>query len=340
MPACSGSNQIDRPTNVSYALMSNMVRMVDYAYTPRLGAPEPGVHELPGLSMCYTPSWLVTRTEEGGGVLRTYGRLRLHIHSRFRLNPGAAWQNSRTAAYTWSAEQVIETHCTQFQCHWEKTPQEGLTEVWPRDRTLFANNATITNNTALDSSLSPTLRTFLQTRIRSMYDRVQGEIGRLTSPVYAAVKKMNTAARLLQAYTRLGMPLALESDDVLSANLFGQYQIPVNMPTDPKIANAYGTASDNYLCGTGPCSLDPSRPLRNQVSLKVPCEASGSAASLPGDPLGDCLIASAWSRALRVMRQYIDWAQAVTVGAHREQVPWVSDTLAGLRITTRLTHPG
>jgi hypothetical protein len=150
---------------------------------------------------------------------------------------------------------------------------------------------------------------------------------------------MNTAARLLQAYTRLGMPLALDSDDVLSATLFGQYQLPVNMPTDTKIGTAYAIATDNYDCGTGPCSLDPSRPLRNQDNLKVPCEATGGP-NLPGDPLGDCLVASARSRLLTLAQRYDDHAQQVSAGAHREQIPWVADTLTGLRITTRLTHAG
>lgn len=42
VPACDGSRQIDRPSNVRYDLMSNMVQMLQYAYTPRLGEPPSG----------------------------------------------------------------------------------------------------------------------------------------------------------------------------------------------------------------------------------------------------------------------------------------------------------
>jgi hypothetical protein len=339
VPACSGTRQIDRPSNVSFALLSNVVRTVNYAYTPRLGEPGSGVRELPELGTCYSPSWVVTRFTDTGGVQRTYGKLRLQIHTRFRLDPGASWQNARTADYTWSEEQVIRVHCTVFHCDSETTPEQGLAQTWPGSSVRFALGASITTNAALDASLTTTLRRFLQLRQQWMYSRVQDEIDSVASPTFAAIKKMNTQARLLQAYTRLGMPLALDSDDVLAATLFGQYQIPVNMPTDTKIASAYAIATGNYDCGTGPCSLDPSRPLRNQVSLKVPCEATGGT-NLPGDPLGDCLVASARSRLFTLALRYADHAAQVSAGAHREQIPWVSDTMTGLRITTRLTHAG
>ncbi|MFD6683106.1 hypothetical protein [Micromonospora parva] len=340
VPSCAGSRQIDRPGNVRYDLMSNVVRALQYAYTPRLDEPPAGVRELPEVGYCYAPSWVHTRTTGyGTGVIRYYGKLRLQIHSRFRLNSTAAWQNSRTADYTWPDEQVYQIDCELFNCDSETTPEQGLTQKWPAGRYAFASAATATNNTALDTTLTPTLRGFLQARQKLMYDRVRDQSTQVSGPIPTALKKVNTAARLLQAYTRLGLPNALDSDDVLSANLFGQYQLPVNMPTDAKIGNAYARASGNYtLCGPAPCPLDPSRPLRDQVSLKVPCEPAVDSSNLPGDPLGDCLITSARSRANTLMQRYEVWADQMTAGLHHERVPWLNDTLVGLRITTRLTH--
>ncbi|MFG1763050.1 hypothetical protein ACGFIH_06975 [Micromonospora parva] len=340
VPSCAGSRQIDRPGNVRYDLMSNVVRALQYAYTPRLDEPPAGVRELPEVGHCYTPSWVYTRsTGWGTGVVRHYGKLRLQIHSRFRLNSNAAWQNSRTADYTWPDEQVYQIDCELFNCDSETTPEQGLTQKWPTGRYAFASAATATDNTALDTTLTPTLRGFLQARQKLMYDRVRDQSTQLSGSVPTALKKVNTAARLLQAYTRLGLPHALDADDVLSANLFGQYQLPVNMPTDAKIGNAYARASGNYtLCGSAPCPLDPSRPLRDQVSLKVPCEPAVDSSNLPGDPLGDCLITSARSRANALMQRYEVWADQMTAGLHHERVPWMNDTLVGLRITTRLTH--
>ncbi|MFI6255167.1 hypothetical protein ACIBCL_03515 [Micromonospora zamorensis] len=339
VPACDGSRQIDRPSNVRYDLMSNMVQTLQYAYTPRLGEPPAGVRELPEVGYCYTPSWVHTRTTDNGGVIRSYGKLRLQIHSRFRLNSSTAWQNSRTADYTWPGEQVYHVYCEFFSCNNETTPEQALTQKWPSGRYAFASAATAINNTALDTSLTPTLRGFLQARQKSLYDRVRELSTQVNGPVPTALKKMNTSARLLQAYTRLGLPNALDSDDVLSANLFGQYQIPVNMPTDAKIGNAYAEAGGNYaLCGPAPCSPDTSRPLRDQVSLKLPCEPAVDSSNLPGDPLGDCLVTSARSRANALTQRYETWADQMTAGLHRERVPWLNDTLTGLRITTRLTH--
>ncbi|WCN83284.1 hypothetical protein [Micromonospora sp. LH3U1] len=338
--SCSGTRQIDRPSNVRYDLMSNVVRALQYAYTPRAGEPPAGVRELPEVGYCYTPSWVHTRTTGyDTGVIRYYGKLRLQIHSRFRLNSTAAWQNSRTADYTWPTEQVYQIDCEQFNCDSETTPEQGLTQKWPSGRSTFAIAATAVDNTALDASLTPTLRGFLQTRQKSMYDRVRDVSTQVSGPVPSALKKMNTSARLLQAYTRLGLPNALDSDDVLSANLFGQYQIPVNMPTDAKVGNAYAKAGGNYaLCESAPCSPDPSRPLRDQVSLKLPCEPAVDSSNLPGDPLGDCLVTSARSRAAALLQRYEVWADQMTAGLHRERVPWMNDTITGLRITTRLTH--
>ncbi|MHA4947048.1 hypothetical protein ACX27O_06995 [Micromonospora sp. SD19] len=340
VPSCGGSRQIDRPGNVRYDLMSNVVRALQYAYTPRLDEPPAGVRELPEVGHCYTPSWVYTRTTGyGTGVIRHYGKLRLQIHSRFRLNSNAAWQNSRTADYTWPDEQVYQVDCELFNCDSETTPDQALTQKWPTGRYAFASAATAINNTALDTTLTPTLRGFLQARQKLMYDRVRDQSTQVSGSIPTALKKVNTAARLLQAYTRLGLPNALDSDDVLSANLFGQYQLPVNMPTDAKIGNAYARASGNYtLCGPTPCPLDLSRPLRDQVSLKVPCEPAVDSSNLPGDPLGDCLITSARSRANALMQRYEVWADQMTAGLHHERVPWLNDTLVGLRITTRLSH--
>ncbi|WP_156057485.1 hypothetical protein [Micromonospora parva] len=340
VPSCGGSRQIDRPGNVRYDLMSNVVRALQYAYTPRLDEPPAGVRELPEVGHCYTPSWVYTRTTGyGTGVIRHYGKLRLQIHSRFRLNSNAAWQNSRTADYTWPDEQVYQVDCELFNCDSETTPDQALTQKWPTGRYAFASAATATTNTALDTTLTPTLRGFLQARQKLMYDRVRDQSTQVSGSIPTALKKVNTAARLLQAYTRLGLPNALDSDDVLSANLFGQYQLPVNMPTDAKIGNAYARASGNYtLCGPTPCPLDLSRPLRDQVSLKVPCEPAVDSSNLPGDPLGDCLITSARSRANALMQRYEVWADQMTAGLHHERVPWLNDTLVGLRITTRLSH--
>ncbi|MEH0927717.1 hypothetical protein [Micromonospora sp. CPCC 205558] len=39
------------------------------------------------------------------------------------------------------------------------------------------------------------------------------------------------------------------------------------------------------------------------------------------------------------MQRYEVWADQMTAGLHHERVPWMNDTLMGLRITTRLTHP-
>ncbi|WFE49981.1 hypothetical protein [Micromonospora sp. WMMD1155] len=340
VPSCNGTRQIDRPGNVRYDLMSNVVRTLHYAYTPRPDEPPAGVRELPEVGHCYTPSWVHTRTTGyGTGVIRYYGKLRLQIHSRFRLNSSSAWQTSRTADFTWPDEQVYQVDCELFNCDSETSPDQALTQKWPSGRYTFASVATAVPNPALDASLTPTLRGFLQARQKSMYDRVRDLSNQTSGPVPTALKKMNTAARLLQAYTRLGLPNALDADDVLSANLFGQYQIPVNMPTDAKIGNAYAKAGGNYAaCGPAPCAPDPSRPLRDQVSLKLPCEPAVDSSNLPGDPLGDCLVTSARSRASALTQRYEVWADQMTAGLHRERVPWLNDTLTGLRITTRLTH--
>ncbi|RKR86797.1 hypothetical protein BDK92_1064 [Micromonospora pisi] len=343
VPHCSGAaGPIDRPSNVRYDQMSNVVWMLQYAYTPRLGEPPAGVRELPEVSYCYTPSWVFTRADGyGTGMVRFWGNLRLDIHSRFRLNSAAPWQNSRTAHYTWPEEDLYKIDCELFyNCDRETPPEQGLAQKWPSGHSTFSWAATQVDNTAVDASLIPTLRSFLQGRQKSMYDRVRDLTTQASGPVPTALKKMNTAARLLQAYTRLGLPNALDADDVLSAHLFGQYQIPVNMPTDAKIGDAYGKAGDNYaFCGSSPCSLDPSLPLRNQVSLKLPCEPAVDSSNLPGDPLGDCLIISARSRTATLMQRYEHWADQTTAGLHHERVPWMNDTLTGLRIATHLTRP-
>ncbi len=336
--SCSdNTKRIDLPSNVSFTQLSNPVRLAFYAYTPAFDQqPPPAAHIIPELKRCYRASWVPTRTARGSdGTAYWYGKLQLVIDTQFHLNADAPWQSARSATYAWPEEVYQTIYPNEREV--TKTPEQGLAEHWPADIALFSSHATIVSNTALDTSLTKTLRTFLQARQKWMYDRiVRDELTNPLSPIYAAVKRMNTAARLLQAYTRLGMPLALESDDVLSANLFGQYQIPVNMPTDSRIANMFAIASHNYACGTTPCPVDRGRPLRNQVNLRD-CPGYVTAA---GDPLAYCLAQSAGISTLLLAGRYADWAKQIAAGKHREQLPWVADTLGALRITTALTHTG
>ena len=301
VPACDGSRQIDRPSNVRYDLMSNMVQTLQYAYTPRLGEPPAGVRD--GVARGRLPLHAELGPHPDDGQRRRDPFLRQAAVADPQPVPaelvhGLAELTDRRLHLARRAglPRLLRVLQLQQRDH----PRAGPDPERPSGRYAFASAATAINNTALDTSLTPTLRGFLQARQKSLYDRVRELSTQVNGPVPTALKKMNTSARLLQAYTRLGLPNALDSDDVLSANLFGQYQIPVNMPTDAKIGNAYAKAGGNYaLCGPAPCSPDTSRPLRDQVSLKLPCEPAVDSSNLPGDPLGDCLITSARSRAER-----------------------------------------
>lgn len=346
---------ISRPSNVNFRSLAAELRFAHYAFSPTLDE----TSRLPELSQCYQVAWTSVREVFTSTSIDEYARLRLAVQTRFRWEPAPpnqGWRNARTVAYTWP-EARISRQCISYRCTGEfyTTESQGLTARWPRDKGIFQQSATVTVDNALTSEARTTMTAFLQGRQRALYDRVATGI-RDATPLKEAVDGMNKAARQLQAYTRLGFPIALAADDILSSLLFGRYQIPVNVSVtgDVQLDTTYNVAFNTYDCnpqvpiGTA-CFGSFFYPLRNQPHLEtlggttvtqpVVCGISmAGVTGLPGDAVGDCLIASATRRLDALAARYRHHSQLLADGVYVEQLPWVSSTLATLPVVNTLVR--
>jgi hypothetical protein len=169
---------------------------------------------------------------------------------------------------------------------------------------------------------------------------------------------MAEAARQLQAYTRLGFPVALSGDDILTGMLFGRYPLLVNKSIDPQLDTTFGTAFNRYACepavAVGTECYNPFggafQPLRSQPHLEtystgiaitdpIYCSASSAGVpALPGDPVGDCVAASATRNLNRLAERYRHYSQLLVSGKYEERLPWIAGTLATLPLVQTIVR--
>jgi hypothetical protein len=350
--ACSpGSPAVSRPTNVTYRTLAPELRFAHYAYSPTLEE----TNLLPELSQCYDVAWVSEREVVSAFSIDTYARLRLNMRTRFRWAPGQPWRNARTATYTWP-ESRIARECVRWSCtdEYSISPGEGLTSRWPSGRSTFQTSASITVDNAVTTEVRNQMTAFLQGRQRAFYDRVATKILTANSGLDLAVKGLNNAARQLQAYTRLGFPVALGADDILSSVLFGRYPIPTNLAGTRQLDLTFYQAFQNYACvpeaAIGePCQGGPFYPLYEQPYLETLGGTSSTQPAacgvptswvigLPGDVVGDCLVASAKQRVDALSRRYRHHSQLLADGVYVEELPWVGSTLDTLSLVDSLVR--
>jgi hypothetical protein len=350
--ACSsGYTPVARPSNVTFRTLAPELRFAHYAFSPQLTE----TARLPKLSLCYDAAWIGERDVVSSFSIDTYARLRLTMRTRFQWDPDQPWRNGRSATYTWP-EGRMARECVRWSCtdDFYTSPEEALTARWALGKSVFEQSATITTDTALLTEVRTTMTAFLQGRQRALYDLIATGIRDANTELNGAVKDMNNAARQLQAYTRLGFPIALAADEILSSVLFGQYPIPVNMGGQPQLDITYNIALNNYACAPGaapgtPCFGGTFYPLRSQPFLETVGGTTGTSPvgcavstfwvpGLPGDAVGDCLIASAKRRLDALTLRYRHHSQLLADGVYVEQLPWVSSTLDTLSLVDTLVR--
>lgn len=329
-----------RPSNISFRSLAPELRLAQHAFAPTLAETD----SVPALSQCYDVAWVNVTSFVNSFERGKRGRLKLTLRTRFRWAPSSPWRDARTATYTWADATQFSRVCVSPSCQdpFVLAPEEHLADVWTTDWSLFVQSASVAVDSALISEARSTMASFLHGRQRALYSLIASGIQNANSGLNRAVNDLNNATRQLQAYTRLGFPIALANDDILSSLLFGQHSIPANTPGNPQLDATYGLAFDNYACTNSttlgePCLGGPFQPLRNQGLLDtlgdgttqpVTCGVAVSGQSgLPGDPLGDCLVASVIQRLDGLAARYRQHSQALAAGTYVEQLPWITSTL-------------
>jgi hypothetical protein len=345
---------LTRPSNVSFKVLSPEILFAHYAFSPTLSPTD----ALPQLANCWEAEYVDEREVTNNNYYAVYARIRLSIHTRFRWSkvpdpsgPDDEWLVVRTAKHTWPETRV------HYECYQHCPPnppepfvlEEWLEDKWPHDKPKFQSLASITVPGAPAAAARTRMNAFLWGRQRAYYQMVAAELAAPNQPLHLAVTDLDVASRQLQAFTRLGFPQALSADDILASLLFGQRSIPVDYPDNPHVTGTLGRAFTAYACSTpvaigAPCAGGPFHPLVAQPHLDTspfdplaPCTApTAGVAGLPGDPVGDCLVAGAVDRANLLAARYYHYSRMIADGRHVEELPWIASTRATLPLVNVL----
>jgi hypothetical protein len=147
---------------------------------------------------------------------------------------------------------------------------------------------------------------------------------------------------LLQAYTQLGWAAALDSDELLSLQTFGPERLPADWTDMPVMASSFTRAQANYascVIGSGP---DPTpgacgegqrgyNPLAAQAYIPGNC-APGNPQGASGDPVGDCILATMYSRLASLAARYEQHSRELAGGVYTEGMPDVQAVLDELSL--------
>jgi hypothetical protein len=346
---------LTRPSNVSFRTLAPELRFAQYAFAPTMDPTD----AVPQMSTCWEFELVDERVVANENNYSEYARVRLLIHTRFRWSKAAAagldgqWVNARTAKYTWPETRVFYEcyqHCPPNPpAQWEIEP--WLAQKWTTDKSKFQASATLTSDASLVTTARARMNAFLWGRQRAYYQKAAAELVAPNQPLQLAAIDLGKAARQLQAYTRLGFPVALLGDDILSSLLFGPRSIPMNFPDNRQLEQTLGIAYGAYGCSTPaaigePCSGGPFYPLIAQPHLDTsPYDPTASCTAplagmpwLPGDPVGDCLYGGATDRVNALAGRYLHHSRLLANGSYVEELPWIAGTRATLPLVSALVR--
>ncbi|MEV4641487.1 hypothetical protein AB0J80_29495 [Actinoplanes sp. NPDC049548] len=145
-------------------------------------------------------------------------------------------------------------------------------------------------------------------------------------------RALNTSLRLVQAYTDLGFPRAKETDEQLSALVYGSDALPADLPGTMSLRLTYRRAAANLRAGT-PATQD-------QPRLGASCLPAGGA---DGDPVAACVSRVGRDRAAALLDRYEVHSRAVHRHEEVQTLPLVDEAIDNLQLVkayVRAHHAG
>ncbi|MEU1812645.1 hypothetical protein [Micromonospora aurantiaca (nom. illeg.)] len=306
----------------------------------------------PHFRICYDAEFVNPTTTTGPRSEITKADLQLTVRAQMSVDQGAFWMDVRTWRNTRGAGII---------CSWStrSDPPTGYCHdevyVMRYDDESVHLPAFETGARSADNAERLTIARRLADRMlwgkqKRYYQVVNAAFADPTSPLRARGKKITEAFRLLQAYTKLGFPVALDADASLSGYLLGGNLLPSeyrhpgapvgrDLP-DTHISRAYTIAEADYA----PCAQqspgDPCPESTAEIDPRVGQAAvfgpSCSGADSPGSPneyLGNCIHAVSIGRAGELAALYETYSQRLAGNVYRERLPDVAAVIDQLRVS-------
>jgi hypothetical protein len=159
---------------------------------------------------------------------------------------------------------------------------------------------------------------------RSMYYALVAN--KLRQNALPDAKALNTSMRRLQAYTALGFPRALETDDQLRALLHGDHGLPHNMAGLPILEAIYRQAAKNVAAGK---SGTADQPLLDPASGGCHWPIIGM---FYGDLVASCLRGAGQARADELAYRFEAHSKALHRGEEIQTLPLVDEAITNLEL--------
>ncbi|MCK2241415.1 MULTISPECIES: sialidase family protein [unclassified Crossiella] len=333
VPRCdSGGNQrIKRPGIVDGAVLPPAQRFARAHLEPK-----------PGYDACWTAAeWVNKRVEivpvECGPPMERgceyhwrFADLKVQFRQDIEL-PGFAGVSRWTAGV--ARKNVKYEVCVgkngvvnPLSCDTRAKPHDLVAGEWDSMAAMFEGNATHYDPEFTERAAVTAMTEFLKRKQADYYRAVANDIRSTGS-----ARKVNLTVDLLRAYTQLGLPRALETDDHLRALLYGRYALHTSVNDEPYgLAGNYDQAADNLSQGKPPWESDQH-------------EASADGCQpLPGlvtrDPYAACIARSTKIRLDRLIARYTEQFKQRWEGTD-QSLPEVQTTLRNLWLTVRTWHP-
>ncbi|MFB6394273.1 hypothetical protein [Polymorphospora lycopeni] len=356
MPYCENNGRaVSTPTNVNRSALPNVYHLGNYGMPPG---------HRPELRSCLEASYENLRTTTGPRSEITSGTLKLVARQQAKW-VGGQWRDVRAVTWrtglsdicTWTVRDPIPTgYCNE--------PDHYVTKNWASTyRSKMETVGTVVDDPAVLEEARVKVRAMLTGKQKYFYRVAALGTGTERPPagswspsqqLWDAGHKVSDAVRMLQIFTELGWASALERDDVMNAQLFGDRPLPADFglprsqnshdPGSQYLRNAFHRAVANYApcqqyLDWDPCQGDLTGhdPRYDQERFGPACALS-TAADRPIDPLGSCVFQAARTGTDTLAAQYRYWSGRVGAGTHREGLPAVTTVVDLLRATNEHVH--
>ncbi|MET7472671.1 hypothetical protein [Micromonospora sp. NPDC005211] len=306
----------------------------------------------PHFRICYDAELVNHRTTTGPRLETTRADLQLTVHAQMSVDKGNFWMDVRTWRNTKSAGIV---------CSWSTRDDPPTGYCYDEVYYMTYDDESVhlpafeTGARSADNPERLTIARHLADRMlwgkqKEYYQVVNRKFADPTSDLRSAAKDVTKAFRLLQAYTKLGFPVALDSDASLSAYLLGGNLLPSDyrhpgapvgreLP-DTHISRAYTIAEADYAPCTQAAPGDPCPDAMSEIDPRVGQASvfgpSCSGADSPGSPneyLGNCIHAVAIERAGELGAIYETYSQRLAANVYRERLPEVAAVIDQLKVS-------
>lgn len=271
-----------------------------------------------------------TRVVRGQFITNRYATAGITVQARFRFNQNSEWLilksvSKETFNGVWFSEdrrtpddRYYAPWVDDIEAQWESSIRPAIEALTPTLNVVNVEN--VTARTA----------EYLRAEARRYLTTVSQQLGQ-PSDLRNAVLDMTGAATLLRAYSQIGFPKALDTDDLFSAMVTGYRSIVCESASAPMISTTFTVANSRF-----DAPVDHLYDVlwdQPYLSRGVPTPAT---ITLPGEPVGDALISSASARMNLLEERLAVHSRRLSDGQYLEALALVDEVDARLSLAESL----